>query len=71
MRFKFFTPIQIKLDGRTMSITRDSGAIEYIAFPGIICAKNDSDVQVAMNGHAAKNTNTWFCCSIFENDSTE
>ena len=44
----------IKLDGRAMSITRDSGAIEYIAYPGIICAKEDSDVKVAMNTYAVQ-----------------
>ena len=47
----------IKLDGRAMSITRDSGAIEYIAYPGIICAKEDSDVKVAMNAHAVQAAN--------------
>ena len=48
----------IKLDGRAMSITRDSGAIEYIAYPGIICAKEDSDVKVAMNACAVQTANT-------------
>jgi hypothetical protein len=47
----------IKLDGRAMSITRDSGAIEYVAHPGIICAKEDSDVKVAMNAHAVQAAN--------------
>jgi hypothetical protein len=47
----------IKLDGRAMSITRDSGAIEYIAWPGIICAKEDSDVKVAMNAYAVQAAN--------------
>ena len=43
----------IQLDGRAMSITRHSGAIEYIVIPGTTCAKEDSDVQVAMNALAA------------------
>ena len=47
----------IKLDGRAMSITRDSGAIEYVAHPGIICAKEDSDVKVAMNAYAVQTAN--------------
>jgi len=47
----------IKLDGRAMSITRDSGAIEYIAHPGIICAKEDSDVKVAMNAFIVQTAN--------------
>ena len=40
-----------------MSIARDSGAIEYIAYPGIICAKEDPDVKVAMNAHAVQTAN--------------
>ena len=47
----------IKLEGRAMSITRDSGAIEYVAWPGIICAKEDSDVKVAMNACAVQTAN--------------
>ena len=44
--------------GRAMSITRDSGAIEYVvAHPGIICAKEDSDVKVSMNAHAVQAAN--------------
>ena len=47
----------IKLDGRTMSITRDSGAIENIAFPAWICAKEDSDIQISIGACAANTSN--------------
>ena len=38
----------IKLDGRAMYITRDSGAIDYISHLGEICEKEDSDAQMAI-----------------------
>ena len=47
----------IKLDGRTMSIARDSGAIDYISHLGGICAKEDSDIQIAINACAANTSN--------------
>ena len=34
----------VKLDGRAMYLTRDSGVVEYVAHSGEICAKDASDV---------------------------
>ena len=47
----------IKLDGRAMYITRDSGAIDYISHLGKICEKEDSDAQMAIKALAAKASN--------------
>ena len=54
-----------------MSITRDSGAIDYISHLGRICAKEDSDIKILINELAANTSNAWFCCFICENDEND